>query len=280
VCVCACVCVCILSYPAYNAQAPYFHLWPVHLYNSFPHYVIKGTIFEKVTEHEKCVPIFSINLVWNIPYCKKNCVRCAHKCTLVFWCKSYTCKALTKLEYSQKIFEKYQNIKLQKSVQWKLSCSVWTDERINRQDRQTKRPTDRHRDRHDKARKFANAPKMYPDGYSKTVILRHFVPLPQLRGGADKSLARPTSDVVGRNRYCRWKYESVHVPNCKSFLVTEAERQNVMWRARFQQHGDASCHQAFFSAMEGAEGNSRKSDRNIGGTSTIVCHRQKLSGPV
>ena len=31
--------------------------------------------------------------------------------------------------------------------------------------------------------------------------------------------------------------------NCKSFLVTEAERKHVRRRARFQQHGDASCHQ-------------------------------------
>ena len=36
------------------------------------------------------------------------------------------------------------------------------------------------------------------------------------------------------------------MPNCKSFLVTEAERKNVMRRARFQQHRDASCHKVFF----------------------------------
>jgi len=35
------------------------------------------------------------------------------------------------------------------------------------------------------------------------------------------------------------------VPNFKSFLVTEAERKHVRGRARFQQHGDASCHQVF-----------------------------------
>ena len=34
--------------------------------------------------------------------------------------------------------------------------------------------------------------------------------------------------------------------NCKYFLVTEAERKHVRRRARFQQHGDASCHQVFF----------------------------------
>jgi len=38
---------------------------------------------------------------------------------------------------------------------------------------------------------------------------------------------------------------SVLVPNYKYFLVTEAERKFVSRRARFQQHGDASCHQFF-----------------------------------
>ena len=36
------------------------------------------------------------------------------------------------------------------------------------------------------------------------------------------------------------------MPNCKSFLVTEAERKHVRRRARFQQHRDASFHQFFF----------------------------------
>ena len=36
------------------------------------------------------------------------------------------------------------------------------------------------------------------------------------------------------------------MPNCKSFLVTEAERKHVRRCARFPQHGDASCHQVFF----------------------------------
>ena len=41
------------------------------------------------------------------------------------------------------------------------------------------------------------------------------------------------------------------MPNCKSFLVTEAERKHVRRRARFQQHGDASCHQVFFFFLKG-----------------------------
>ena len=63
----------------------------------------------------------------------------------------------------------------------------------------------------------------------------------------DKSLARPTSrcrrteSIVSLERgVC------VHVPNCKSFLVTEAERKHVRWSARFQQHRDASCHKVLF----------------------------------
>ena len=35
------------------------------------------------------------------------------------------------------------------------------------------------------------------------------------------------------------------MPNCKSFLITDDERKQVRWRARFQQHLDASCHQVF-----------------------------------
>jgi len=36
----------------------------------------------------------------------------------------------------------------------------------------------------------------------------------------------------------------------------------------------------FFPGRQGAEGNSRDSDRHIRGTSTIVCHRHKMGGPV
>jgi len=35
-----------------------------------------------------------------------------------------------------------------------------------------------------------------------------------------------------------------------------------------------------FPARQGAEGNSRHSDRNIRETCTIICHRQKLGGSV
>ena len=38
------VCIFSLWYPACNVYASYCHLWPVRLYNIFPHYLIKGTI--------------------------------------------------------------------------------------------------------------------------------------------------------------------------------------------------------------------------------------------
>jgi hypothetical protein len=54
-----------LSYPARNKHAPYCRLRPATLHNIFPHYLIKGTIFEKkkVTEHKICVLISSTNFV-------------------------------------------------------------------------------------------------------------------------------------------------------------------------------------------------------------------------
>jgi transposase len=41
------------------------------------------------------------------------------------------------------------------------------------------------------------------------------------------------------------------VPNCKSFLVTDAERKHVRRRARFQQNRDASCHQFHSPPLQG-----------------------------
>jgi hypothetical protein len=49
--------VCSLSYPEYNARAPYYI---VRFYSIFPHYLTNGTIFEmKVTEHKMRALILS-----------------------------------------------------------------------------------------------------------------------------------------------------------------------------------------------------------------------------
>ena len=100
-----------------------------------------------------------------------------------------------------------------------------------------------------------------------------------LRGGADKSLAQPTSRCRRTESVVSLERGICLCAELQDFLVTEAERKHVTGRARFQQHGGASCH-FFFSERPGAEGNSRLSDRNITGACTIVCHRQKLGGPV
>jgi hypothetical protein len=43
-------------YPALIARASYCHLWPVRLYNNFPHYSTNSKIFEKkVIEHKICI---------------------------------------------------------------------------------------------------------------------------------------------------------------------------------------------------------------------------------
>ena len=99
-----------------------------------------------------------------------------------------------------------------------------------------------------------------------------------IRGGAAKSLARPTS--------CR-RAESIvslerEACSCAElcFLVAEPERKHIRRRTLFQQHGDASSHQDFFSARQGAEDNLRPSDINIRRICPIVCHRQKLVSQV
>jgi hypothetical protein len=50
-------------YLAFNADAPYCHLWPDQLYNIFPRYLINGTIFGKKLFNTKCVFQISLKLL-------------------------------------------------------------------------------------------------------------------------------------------------------------------------------------------------------------------------
>jgi len=104
--------------------------------------------------------------------------------------------------------------------------------------------------------------------------------LTPLRGGADKSLARPTFR-------CR-RTESIvslerGVCSCAELQVFSCYRG---WKEACQATRAISTTSrrelasSFFSARQGAEGNSRHSHRKIRGICTIVCHRQKLGGPV
>jgi hypothetical protein len=73
------------------------------------------------------------------------------------------------------------------------------------------------------------------DNFIIYILLLHFHRY-RIRGGADKSLARPTSrccrteSVVSLERGV-WSWTELQV-----FFITEPERKHVRWCARFQQH--------------------------------------------
>ena len=92
----------------------------------------------------------------------------------------------------------------------------------------------------------------------------------RIRGGADKSLAQPTSRCRG----------TASIVSLERGVCLSAELQVCScyrgWKETCQATGaistkrDASCHQVFFlPARQGAEGNSRHFDRNIRGTCTM-----------
>jgi len=98
--------------------------------------------------------------------------------------------------------------------------------------------------------------------------------------GADKSLARP-------NFRCR-KTDSIvslegGVCSCAELQVFSCYRgskEACKATRAISTTWSRELSSSFLPARQGAEGNSRHSDRNIRRTCTIVCHRQKLGGPV
>ena len=107
-------------------------MWLGQLYNIFPNYPINSMLFgegeKKTLLNIQCVLICSITFVWNISYSKKT----EHIMIINVYCSS--CKVsivlsdFKKLEFSWQIFKnilKYQSS--WKSVQWELSCSMWTE---------------------------------------------------------------------------------------------------------------------------------------------------------
>jgi hypothetical protein len=110
-----CVCICNLRYPACNAHWPYYHLWPVLLYNIFPHYLIKSRIFENMLLNIKCVFRVYLQLLYQIFFILRRNERDIlydRKCILVFmWSTCYSCPIVMKLEFSRQSFEKYSNTK-------------------------------------------------------------------------------------------------------------------------------------------------------------------------
>jgi hypothetical protein len=105
----------------------YFHLWPVCLYNIFPHYLINDTIKKKVTEYKVCS--FYTVLVWHISHSQKNSPRYYHKCTYIGFHVKYLLLFsdlnLDSLKLSSHIFEKYSNIEFHENpfrASWVVAC--------------------------------------------------------------------------------------------------------------------------------------------------------------
>jgi membrane protein CcdC involved in cytochrome C biogenesis len=90
---------------------------------------------KEVTEHKRCVLIFSTVFIWNISHSKKNSAIYCHKCENVFiWSTRYSCRILMKLwVLSTDFLKKFKYQISSKSFQWEPSCSMWTDERTDRQ---------------------------------------------------------------------------------------------------------------------------------------------------
>ena len=108
-----------------------------------------------------------------------------------------------------------------------------------------------------------------------------------VHGGADKSLAKPTFRcrrtklIVSLERGACLCVE-IQVFSCYVFLLCLVQSLKEACQAT-RAISTTSRHElssSFFPTRQGAKGNSRYSDGNIRGTCTIVCHRQKLGGPV
>jgi hypothetical protein len=55
-----------------NAHAPYCNLWPVKFYKILSHYLINGTILEKVIEHLMCVLTLCTKFSWQFSILRRT----------------------------------------------------------------------------------------------------------------------------------------------------------------------------------------------------------------
>ena len=122
-------------YPACNAHALYCHLWPVRIYNIFPHYLINGTIFEeKILLNTKCVFWFSLQrlsetfliLRRNERDTIENVCRCSCKVPDILF-RSYW-----HFIFLARFLQKVPKCKISwKSLQCESSCSMRADRRTD-----------------------------------------------------------------------------------------------------------------------------------------------------
>jgi len=110
--------------------------------------------------------------------------------------------------------------------------------------------------------------------YGNNHIFQHYLQR-KIRGAVDKSLARPTSrcrrteSIVSLERGI-WSCAELHVLSCYRGWKEACQATRAISTTSRRELSPSF----FFLGRQGAEGNSRHSERNIRGTCTIACHRQ------
>jgi hypothetical protein len=113
-----------------------------------------------------------------------------------------------------------------------------------------------------KARKHVRDARDF-NNIERRAVIRGFSPL---QGKAPKEIHATLTETLACFIPGRAKDLSAPLYRGADKSLARSERKQArkhVREARFQQHRDASSHQVFFPARQGAEGNSRHSDRNI-----------------
>ena len=128
---CVCVGACRLTYPVYDAQAPYC-LRPLWLDHIFRHYLETGTIFGQKSLNIKCVFWFSLEFLF-----KTFLIRRINQRYIINE-KTSSCKVVVILSDFNKIWifstDFRKTLKCQissKSVHWEPSCSMRTNRQMD-----------------------------------------------------------------------------------------------------------------------------------------------------
>jgi hypothetical protein len=101
-----------------------------------------------------------------------------------------------------------------------------------------------------------------------------------VRGGADKSLASPTCWYRRMESIVLLERGVCSCAELKVFSSYRGWKEACQATRAISKTSRRELSSSYFPASQGAEENSRHSDRNIRGTCTITCHRQKLGGTV
>ena len=113
----------------YHIILLYCHLWPLQLYNIFPHYLINGTKFGVGGSFNvKFLFWFSKLLSERFLILRRNERDMIINVLVFTWSIHYSCQILTKLEFSQQIFQSMLKYQISwKSIQWEPGDSTWMD---------------------------------------------------------------------------------------------------------------------------------------------------------